>query len=124
MAPPCRARRRAALEQAQSVEREGWLCERADGQSHEEQRVVITRDAVAVELAAPSAAVDEDPFAVAAHGDGYGLHGGQAVGRAVARLTLVDVTAPETGGAVVAMRRARRGNGDVHATVDAAEGTC
>lgn len=82
--------------------------------------MVIRGAPVGVQDAAAGAAVDEDPLALAADGDGNRLHRGAAVGGTIPRL-LVDVAAPEAGRTVVAMLRTRRVAGNVGAAVHAAE---
>jgi hypothetical protein len=72
-----------------------------------------------VDLVAPDATVDEHPFAVAADGHGDGLHGRTAVGVPVARVVVVEVTAPQAVGAVVAVG----GAGGVEPHIEAAVAT-
>ena len=75
-----------------------------------------------MQLAAAGASVYEDPFTLAANGDGDGLHAGSAllehgpVTRAV-----VDMARPETGRTVVAVLCPGRVGWDVETAVDAAE---
>ncbi len=62
----------------------------------------------------------ERPLAVASHPDGNRLHSSTAVGTAVSARP-VEVAAPETAGAVIAVRRAPHGSGHHSATLGAAE---
>src|SRR5262249_34275903 len=86
----------------------------------EQQGIVVAGCAVQIELATAAAAVDEQPFAVAADGDAQRLHQRPAFGRAVTR-RVVEVPAPQAQRAVVPMAGAGRAAGDVGAAVAAAE---
>ena len=94
--------RRERSQLGQAVEGERRLGDGADREADEQQRVVVARGAVEVELVAAGAPVDEQPFAVAPDRDAQRLHQGTAVGGAVAG-RVVDVTAPQAERAVVAM---------------------
>lgn len=103
------------------LEREGRLGQRLDRQPHEKQRAVVGRGAVEVDHIAIRAAMNEDPLAVAANTDGDRLHGRAAFGAAVARPVVVEVSAPQAGRAVVAVRRSGRVEWYVEAAMAAAE---
>ena len=79
------------------------------------------RDLFVMDLVTPDAAVDEHPFAVPADGHGDGLHRRTAIRVPIARVVVVEVTAPEAVGTVVAMRGAGRVEPDVEAAVAASE---
>lgn len=111
----------AASQQGDSLQGEWGLRQGQNGQPEEEQRAVIRGGAVEVDLVAAGAAVDEDPLAVAADRDGDGLHGGPALGLAVAWAIVIEVTAPEAVGAVVAVARPGGINRDVEAAMATAE---
>jgi hypothetical protein len=63
------------LKPGEALERERCTGEWLDGQTQEEQWVVVASGPVQVELMASEATMDQYPLAVAADGDGDGLHG-------------------------------------------------
>jgi hypothetical protein len=65
--------------------------------------------------------VDEHPLAVAAHRHGDGLHGRAALGLPIARTIVVEVTAEQAVGTVVAVGRTGRIEPDIEAAVAASE---
>ena len=108
-------------DQAEPVERKRWLGERLHRQTDEQQRVVVAGRSVALQLAASITAMDEHPFTILPYGDGDGFHGRLTVGCPVARL-VVDVLAPETARAMVAVGRAGGVSRDVDSAMAAPEG--
>ena len=70
---------------------------------------------------AARAAVDEHPLAVATHANCDRFHRGTAIGVAVAGCVVVEVTAPQAVGAVVAMGGSWRVERHVETAVAAAE---
>jgi hypothetical protein len=77
------------------LEWERRLGKRPDRQPQEQQRIIVTRGPVQVELVASDAAVDQDPFAVSANGDGDRLHEGTAARGSIASHLVVQVPAPQ-----------------------------
>src|SRR5438309_1629177 len=86
----------------------------------QEQRVVVSRGAVEVDLVAERASVDEHPLARAADADRDGLHRRPAFGGPVAGV-VVEVATPQTVRTVIAMSGAGSVEGDVESAMAAAE---
>jgi hypothetical protein len=84
---------------------EGRLRDGAYGQRDEREFVVVARNTVGAQFAALAAAVDDRPLAFLPHPDGDRFHRAMTIRSAVAR-RLVQMTAPETPVAMVAMFRA------------------
>jgi hypothetical protein len=103
------------------LEWEGRLGERPDRQPQEHQRIVVTGDSVQVEPVASGATVDQDPFAVAANGDGDRFHECPAVSGPISQPDVVQVAAPEAVRAVVPVGCSRGDVGDVGPAVPASE---
>jgi len=101
---------------------EGRPAERHDRQSQQQQRLVVSGRSIQVELIAPEAPVDQDPFAITSHGDRDRFHRRSAVGVAIAG-RVVEVLAPQAARAVVAMCGPWCIEGDVETAVSAAERT-
>ena len=98
---------RVSLGWSEVVEGERGAGDGAEGEGEEGAFGVVACDAVGLDCAAGLAAVDEGPFAacvvdVASHFDGDGDHEALAGAGAIAR-RVVDVSAVEAGGAVVAV---------------------
>lgn len=104
------------------VERERGPRERAEHEREEGAFGVVAGDAVGLDDAAGGAAVDDGPLAARAFTDldGDGVHGRTARAGAVAR-AVIDVSAGEAGGAVVAVLGAPGLAGDLEFAVDARE---
>src|SRR5262249_43151290 len=111
---------RSSSQPAEHVQREGGMGQRAGGELDEHIDVVVARRSVEMDDATAGAAVDEHPFAVAAHGDGERLHGRTAASGTVAG-RVVDVSTPQAAGAVVAVGGAHSLDRYVEAAVTAPE---
>ena len=112
----------ARLSQAAEVLQGKWrLGQWPNGQSEQQERVVVGGRPVEVDDLARQATVDEDPLAAAANRDGDRLHRRPAVGVPVARDVIVEVAAPQAVGAVIAVVGAGGVQGDVEPAVPAAE---
>jgi hypothetical protein len=98
---------------AEDLKRERWERERTDRKTHEQQRAVIARGSVEAKFPASHAPMDEDPLAVAANGDGQGLHRRAARGVSITRGVVVDVATPQARRAMVAVTRAWRVKRDI-----------
>ncbi len=90
------------------LHREGRTRERQHREAEQDERVVVAGGAVEVNLVASRAPMDDDPLAVAAHGDADGLHQRAALSIAVTGGVVVEMAAPETGRAVVPVGGAGR----------------
>jgi len=104
----------------QALQGEGRLGQRPYGQTQEEQGAVVSGRPIEVNGVTGSAAVDEDPFAGTSHRDGHRLHGGAAVGAPISG-AIIDMDAPQAGGAVVAVGGAGSGHRNIEAAVPASE---
>ena len=82
--------------------------QRADGEPEEHEGVIVPCSSVEVDFLAAQAAMDEDPFTVAANGDSDRFHGGSAFGSTVPWDAVIDVAAPQAARAVVAVIGAGR----------------
>jgi hypothetical protein len=112
----------ARLSQAAEVLQGKWrLGQWPNGQSEQQERVVVGGRPVEVDDLARQATVDEDPLAAAANRDGDRLHRRPAVGVPVAGDVIVEVAAPQAVGAVIAVVGAGGVQGDVEPAVPAAE---
>jgi hypothetical protein len=95
--------------------------ERLHGEPKQEQRTIVARAPVQVELVATTAAVHQDPLAVATDGDGDRFHERAAVGVSVPRMVVIEVTTPQAVGAMVAVSRADSVGRNVHAAMATSE---
>jgi hypothetical protein len=94
------------LDSSYLLQRKCRLGQGADGEGHEQGLVVVAGDAVGAERAAGATAVDNRPFAAAAHPDRHRFHRTAALGGAVAG-GIVEMPAPQTLRTMVAMARHR-----------------
>ena len=99
--------------------RHGRRGERQRSELDQHQHVVIGGCAVHPQPAAASATVNKHPPVLAANRDGYRLHASWAVSLAVTRGVAIKVPGPQAAWAVVAVRGARRIQGDVYSAVAA-----
>lgn len=105
----------------QLIQRERRTGERLRRQRHQQQRVIIRRDAVGVNRAAHPAAMEQRPFAVFVHPHADGFHQRAAVGFAVAG-GVVEVNGAQAVRAMVAVVTARAFGNDEPSAVPAGEG--
>ena len=116
---------RVSLGWSEVVERERGAGDGAEGEGEEGAFGVVAGDAVGFDCGAGFAAVDDGPFAarvvgIASHFDGDGDHDTLAGAGAIAR-RVVDVSAVEAGGAVVAVLCSPGLAWDLELAVDAGE---
>lgn len=88
------------------IDGEGRACQRLRRQRQQHERIIVRRDAVAAELSAILASMDQRPLAAVANPDGDRLHDGAARRRTVTG-NFVQVYAVEALRAMVAMCRTR-----------------
>jgi len=105
-----------------SVEGKRGHRQRQRGQLHQQQQVVITGYPVESKATAVRTAMDEDPPALPANGDGDRLHPAGTVGTPITGGVAIEVPRPEAGRAMIAMGCARRVVGYGYATARALEG--
>lgn len=88
------------------LQRERWAGERANGDAHQEHRIVVRGNPVAAQFATLPATMDKRPFAALANPNGDGFHNRAASGGPVSR-RVVEVDAVQAIGAVVAVTATR-----------------
>jgi hypothetical protein len=106
---------------ADAFDRERWLRERSDRQLQQDERVVVARAAIQVELVATATAMHEDPLSVPANGDGDRFHERAALGVAIAGAVVVEVTTPKAVGAMIAVSGADGARRNVEAAMPTTE---
>jgi hypothetical protein len=112
---------RRDLHLSDALDRERSLCQRLDREPQQHQRVVVAGRAIQAELLTPSASMDQHPLAVSSDADRDGLHERAAIGVSVAGAVVVEMSAPQTIGAVIPMRGAEGLDGDIQPAVAASE---
>jgi hypothetical protein len=106
---------------ADALDREGRLGERPDRQLQQDERVVVARAAIQVELVTTATPMNEDPLSVPANGDGDRFHERAALRVAIARTVVVQVAAPQAVRAVIAVSGADGAGRNVQAAMAATE---
>ena len=119
--PRRRTRRAVSFRSDELLQREGRPGERTGRQRHQGQLVVISRDAVRPQPSAFKAAMHDGPLPVATDPYRNRLHEAPATAPAITNLE-IDVQAPETPGAVVAVFRPGSRTGNHLITMAAKEG--
>jgi hypothetical protein len=99
--------------------RHGRRGERQRRELDQQQHIVIGGRSVHPQSAAARAAVNEHPPVLAANRDGYRLHASRAISLAVTWGVAIKVPGPQAAWAVVAVRSARRIEGDVYSAMAA-----
>jgi hypothetical protein len=87
----------------------------------QDERIVVTRAPIQVELVTPPTPMDEDPLPIPTNGDGDRFHERAAIRVAIARTIVVKVATPQAVRAVIAVSGADGVGRNVQAAMAATE---